>query len=242
MLIGAFSGGKDSTAMALRMAELGWEAELLFNVVGNEFPDLLAHVKRIAEMTGYKLSPTLPPKGGLHERILEKATIPNSRMRWCTRELKIGPTQDFLLAHPGSTLCVGLRADEETREGIYGDVADYRYPLREWGWGLKEVNGYLEERRICVPRRTNCPLCYGQRLSEWWILWKEHPEIFAEGEAIEAATGHTFRSPSRDTWPAPLIDLKSRFETGDTPRGIVSLPLFGEYDSTGSGVCRVCEL
>ncbi len=242
MLVSAFSGGKDSTCMVLRQAELGESGELLFNVVGNEFPDLLSHVKRIAGITGWKLTPTVPAHGGLHDRILEQATIPNARMRWCTRELKIEPTQAYLLAHPGSTLCVGLRADEEAREGIYGDVASYRYPLREWGWGLKDVNAYLEEKRICVPRRTNCPLCYGQRLSEWWILWKEHPELFAEGEAIEATTGHTFRSPSRDTWPASLHDLKSRFEAGDTPRDVISLPLFGEYDTKGSGVCRVCEL
>jgi hypothetical protein len=240
MLIKAFSGGKDSTVMALRMAELGERGTLLFNVVGNEFDDLLVHVKRVAELCDEPLSVTLPPKGGLHDRITQQSAIPNAFQRWCTRELKIEPTLAFLAQHPGSTLCVGLRADEEDRQGIYGDVANYRYPLKEWGWGLTQVNDYLDAREICVPRRTNCPLCYGQRLAEWWLLWKEHPEIFAEGEALEAKTGHTFRSPSRDTWPAALASLRSRFEKGDTPRGITALPLFDDYEVSGD-VCRVCR-
>lgn len=238
----AFSGGKDSSALCLRMAESGEAVDgLLFNVVGGEFDDLLPHVRRVAEMTGYRLIPTFPRLGLLHDRIKQQKAIPNQWQRWCTRELKIEPTIAFLAAHPGSTLCVGLRADEEERQGIYGDVANYRYPLKEWGWSEKDVLAYLEKRGVCVPRRTNCPLCYGQKLAEWWLLWKEHPELFAEGEALERETGHTFRSPGRDTWPAALAELRQRFEAGDTPRGIKSLPLFGTYEASGD-VCRVCSL
>jgi PP-loop superfamily ATP-utilizing enzyme len=244
MLVAAFSGGKDSTAMVLRLAELGEAGVLLFNVVGNEFPDLLAHVRRVAGLAGWPLELTTPGFG-LYERIRHYEALPNQWQRWCTRELKIEPTVAWLKAHPGSTLCVGLRADEppDERGGIYGPYAEYRYPLREWGWGLKEVRGYLEARGVCVPRRTNCPVCYAQRLSEWWLLWKEHPELFAEGEALEALTGHTFRSPGRDTWPAELRELRERFEAGKAPRGIRPLPLFGDYDVTDTpGVCRVCSL
>ncbi len=240
-LVTAFSGGKDSTALALRQAELGERGTLLFNIVGGEFADLLDHVQRVAALTGWPLQCTLPPKGGLHERIRAQAHIPNAWQRWCTRELKIEPTLAFLAQHPGSTLSVGLRADEEERGGIYGDVANYRYPLREWGWTEKDVLAYLDKRGICVPRRTNCGLCYGQKLAEWWLLWKEHPDLFAQGVALENATGHTFRSPSRDTWPAALRELAQRFEAGETPRGIRSLPLFGEYEVSGD-VCRVCRL
>ena len=238
----AFSGGKDSTALALRASETGEPCDgLLFNVVGGEFDNLLPHVNRVAEMTGYRLIPTMPPKGGLLDRIKQNKAIPNQWQRWCTRELKIEPTLAFLAEHPGSTLCVGIRADEETREGIYGDVANYRYPLKEWGWGVKDVLAYLDKRGVCVPRRTNCPLCYGQKLAEWWLLWKEHPELFAEGEKLEELTGHTFRSPQRDTWPAALKELRQRFEAGDAPKGIHTLPLLNTYEVSGD-VCRVCSL
>lgn len=240
-LISAFSGGKDSTAMVLRQAEQGEQGTLLFNVVGGEFVDLLDHVKHVAELTGWPLVATLPRRGGLHERIKEQAAIPNQWQRWCTRELKIEPTLEYLAKHPGSTLCVGLRADEEERQGIYGDVANYRYPLREWGWTEADVLAYLDKRGVCVPRRTNCPLCYGQKLAEWWLLWKEHPDLYAEGVALEELTGYTFRSPGRDTWPAALTELAKRFEAGDTPRGIKSLPLFDSYEVSGD-VCRVCRM
>lgn len=240
--VAAFSGGKDSTAMVLRQAELGEAGILIFNVVGGEFDDLLPHVQRIAAMTGWALVPT-SPGFGLHERIRHYEAIPNTWQRWCTRELKIEPTIVYLKAHPGSILCVGLRADEEGRQGLYDDIAEYRYPLREWGWGIEDVTGYLQQRGVCIPRRTNCPLCYGQRLSEWHRLWSEHPELFAQGEAMEELTGHTFRSPSRDTWPASLTELRARFEAGDTPRGVKSLPLFNDYEyAEDRGVCRVCSL
>src|SRR5262245_37570017 len=238
----AFSGGKDSTALALRLAERGEGVDvMLFNIVGDEFDDLIPHIRRVADLTGFPL--VLTSAGfSLHEGIRRQGHIPNAWQRWCTRMLKIEPTIAYLEAHPGSTLLVGLRADEEARSGLYGDVADYRYPLREWGWGLEEVRRYLEQRGVCVPRRTNCSLCYGQRLSEWHRLWREYPERYAEGEAIEEATGHTFRGPNRDTWPASLKDLRARFEAGDVPRGVMSLPLFSEYDyAEDAGVCRVCR-
>lgn len=125
---------------------------------------------------------------------------------------------------------------------MWGDFATYRYPLREWGWGIEQVYGYLDARGVKVPDRTDCALCYDQRLSEWYRLWKEHPAIFARAEALEAKTGHTFRSPSRDTWPAALKDLRAEFERGRAPRGIVALPLFGDYAVEQSQRCRVCTM
>lgn len=100
----------------------------------------------------------------------------------------------------------------------------------------------IEQHNLTLPERGgNCPLCYGQRLSEWWLLWKRHPEIWELGKQIEAETGHTFRNPSRDTWPASLADMEKRFDAGETPRGIRSLPLLGTYEVKGE-MCRVCQL
>lgn len=41
----AFSGGKDSTAMAYLLAEQGEDFELLFTATDNELPGLRAHVE-----------------------------------------------------------------------------------------------------------------------------------------------------------------------------------------------------
>lgn len=243
MNVVAFSGGKDSTALALRMAELGERVDvLLYTATGNELPELRAHLERVAEMVGAPLvEPKAPTLDGL---IQEFHALPNWRQRWCTRMIKIEPCIAYLRAHPGATLCVGLRADEEERQGIYGEHATYRYPLREWGWGVGDVLRYCAERGVRVPRRTDCALCYGQRLSEWYELWRDHPAEYAKGVAYEAATGHTFRSDGRDSWPASLVELGNRFASGEVPRGARPAKdqptLFGDDDDTPVA-CRVCR-
>jgi PP-loop superfamily ATP-utilizing enzyme len=241
-LVLAFSGGKDSTAMALGMAERGETFTLLFNVTGDELPDLVAHVARVRDLTGMPLEVT-SAGFSLAQQIEHYHALPNQNMRWCTRELKIEPTVAWLSSRSGSTLCVGLRADEDAREGaatLYGPAITYRRPLREWGWGEAQVLAYLKAKGVTVPDRTDCALCYDQRLGEWYRLWREHPERYAKGEALEALTGHTFRSPTRDTWPASLREMRERFEAGDVPRTVRTLPLFGEYEERPRRRCRVC--
>lgn len=233
----AFSGGKDSTAMALLLAERGEDFVLLFTPAGNELPELYDHVADIARLVAREL--VQPPNESLAFWIDHHQALPNHRMRWCTRQIKIEPCIAWLARRPGTRLCVGLRADEEARTGLYGDHCTYRYPLREEGWQEADVWSYLARRGVTVPARTNCAVCYGQRLSEWWELWKERPDEYAKGEAWEQQTGHTFRSAERDTWPASLAELRGRFERGDVPRGVeLNASLFEDAPKP----CRVCTL
>lgn len=173
--------------------------------------------------------------GTLNGLIEQYQALPNWRQRWCTRVLKIEPCLAFLAQHQPATLYVGLRADEPEREGIYGDAATYRYPLREWEWGVEDVWAYLNERGVCIPRRTDCARCYDQRLVEWKKLYELYPDIYAEAEAQELAIGATFRSPGRDTWPAPLRELRVEFVNGRKVRGET------QYDAEKEA-CRVCSL
>jgi 3'-phosphoadenosine 5'-phosphosulfate sulfotransferase (PAPS reductase)/FAD synthetase len=116
-----------------------------------------------------------------------------------------------------------------------------RYPLREWGWGVEDVWRYLAQRGITIPARTDCAWCYGQRIIEWKRLWEQHPEVYAEAEAMEAETGHTFRSAGRDTWPAPLKELRAEFERGRKVKGERRVEL-SMFDEPEQGKCRVCSL
>jgi hypothetical protein len=235
-----FSGGKDSTATVLRMHELGERVdELLFTPTGDEPEDCIEHINKIVAMVGKPL--VTPENKPLSFWIDFFNALPNWRQRWCTRLIKIEPCIRYLEANPGSTLCVGLRADEEERGGLYGPYATYRYPLREWGWGIKEVYGYLASRSIVVPKRTDCKRCYGQRIGEWWRMWKYSPADYASAEADEKKTGFTFRSAGRDTWPAPLSELRAQFESGRLPRGMKLNVIDTEEDDTPRA-CRVCSL
>ncbi len=214
-LILAFSGGKDSTAAVLRCAELGLKFRLLYTPTGNELPSVREHISHVQGVVGMPLVDINSPS--LEQLIEEQRCLPNFRMRFCTRMIKIEPVLDWL-RHNGEdvVMAIGLRADEEGRLG--GDYpCEVWHPLREWGWGIKEVLEYNACRGVAVPERTDCAVCYYQTLSEWHSLWENYPEEYAKGEEWETRIGHTFRSPQRDSHPAALVDLRKEFEAGYKP-------------------------
>lgn len=231
-LICGFSGGKDSTAMVLAMHEAGEDFELLFTPTGDELPDLRAHLDKVSSIIGKPI--ITPPGPNLPDLIHTMNALPNFRMRWCTRLIKIQPCVAYLKQHPGSVLCVGLRADEEERQGLYGEYATYRYPLREWGWDESAVLSYCGKKDVMPPPRTDCACCPYQRLADWFWLWRKWPTYWERCKQWEEQTGHTFRSSQRDTWPAALKDLEKEFEKGRKIRG---------YDiDSDVAPCRVCRL
>jgi len=78
-LVAAFSGGKDSTAMVLKMHTLGMSADLLFTPAHNEPQDLFTHIKRIAALTGWPLIELKAPT--LLSLIRHWNALPNHRQR-----------------------------------------------------------------------------------------------------------------------------------------------------------------
>lgn len=96
---------------------------------------------------------------------------------------------------------------------------------------MPEVVGYLEQRGVCIPERTDCARCPYQRLGEWRNLYQKHPEVYWHAAGQEEQIGATFRSPGRDAWPAGLKDLAAEFDRGRKLR---------EYKRATT--CRVCAL
>lgn len=233
----ALSGGKDSTAMAvaLREREPGTPHVYVCTPTGDELPEMYLHWRALSKRLGRQIIPIVG--GTLKSVCADENALPNWRMRFCTRRLKIEPFRAWVLRHLPAVSYVGLRADEEGREGVDYGFAELsqRFPLREWGMGLPEVVAFLCERGIEIPRRTDCASCFFQTLAEWWMLWREYPELYADAEAEEERYGYTFRSPGRDTWPAALKDLRKEFESGRLPRR-------AGPDALRSATCRVCTL
>jgi 3'-phosphoadenosine 5'-phosphosulfate sulfotransferase (PAPS reductase)/FAD synthetase len=233
----ALSGGKDSTAMALRLKQIEPRDYIyVCTPTGNELPEMFEHWKRLGEMLGKPLTPVVG--GTLTGLIAQQNALPNWRQRWCTRMLKIEPYAAWLLKQGGEiTSYVGLRADEEERAGVVYPGIINRFPMREWGWGINDVFRYLNGLNVVIPKRTDCAWCFFQRIGEWWDLWRDYPEIYAQGEAQEEKIGHTFRSPGKDTWPIGLKELREKFETGHIPTGADLQPnLFNQAK------CRECTL
>lgn len=234
----ALSGGKDSTAMALRLRETcpAMNFTYVCTPTGDEVPELWAHWKELENLLGKPLI-YIRAKKDLNELIEHFKALPNWRQRWCTRMLKIEPYRAWLLNHLPAISYVGLRADEPERHGAdFQNIpnVEVKFPMREWGWGISEVRRYLQTRAVDVPQRTDCARCFFQRLPEWQDLWERHPDIYASAEAQETTTGHTFRSPSRDSYPASLADMRKEFESG-------RLPVY-QRDLFAKTKCRVCSL
>lgn len=96
----ALSGGKDSTAMALRLHELNPDIpyQYVITPTGNELPPMIDHWNHLAVLLGTKL--TVVSSGFSLTGLIEKQlAIPNHRARWCTRILKIEPYQKYLLSN-----------------------------------------------------------------------------------------------------------------------------------------------
>lgn len=239
----ALSGGKDSTAMALRLKELNPTTDYTYvcTPTGDELPEMFAHWRKLGDMLGKRIVPIMG--GTLNSLVKEQNCIPNYARRFCTRMLKIEPYAAWLMqqkeSHSDICSYVGLRADEPEREGgDYSKVPGVQmvFPMRDWGWGLSDVVGYLRQRGVEIPKRTDCARCFYQRLSEWYELWVNHPEIYADIERQEDEIGHTWRSPGRDTWPAALKDLRKEFESGRKIRG------YTPGDFKDDAKCRVCRI
>ena len=230
----ALSGGKDSTAMALHLAETEpREYVYVCTPTGDELPGMEEHWTRCEEILGKPIE-RVTSGYSLVDLTKREKMLPNWRARFCTRMLKIAPFQWFLGQHLPATMYVGLRADEDERSGYENDLPLFvtlRYPLREAGWTEADVWKYLEERDVCIPERTDCARCFYQTLHEWWLLWERHPEIYESAVDDERRTGHTYRSPQRDSWPAGLALLRKRFEAGNKP---------GQRKRRGG--CRTCTL
>jgi hypothetical protein len=231
------SGGKDSTALALRLAEVEPRDYIyICTPTGNEPAEMVAHWERLECLLQ---RPLVRLSAGTLEGLIEaQNALPSHRMRWCTRKLKIEPTIAYVKAHAPAVLYVGLRADEEQREGIYGGDVRSDFPFRRWGWSESDVWDYLHRRGVTIPYRTDCEWCYDQTLREWRKLWRDNPESYERAAQWEDRTGHTFRSPGRDTQPAPLRLLGTKFASGFIPRGDTDQINLFEPDAK----CRACSL
>lgn len=213
------SGGKDSTALAFMLKEREPQTDWTYicTPTGDESPEMVGHWMSLEMALGKPLIPITNPKAPNLDALIDiQEMLPNFRARFCTRLLKIEPTIAWCVKNTPVLMHVGLRADEDEREGIYGDLVKSRFPFREWGIGVHGVLGYCkylgEQYGIVIPERTDCLKCYHQRIEEWWNFWRDYPERFWKAVLQEKKYGHTFRSPGRDTWPVSLEGLAEEFQ------------------------------
>lgn len=216
----SFSGGKDSTAMLLRMIELGEHIdEVIWCDTYKEFPAMYRHVervKRIAEGAGIKFTTLQSEKDFDYYMFDHKVKRRNHnavqrdglswagpRMRWCTSKLKTDVISKYfreLCATHNVIQCIGIAADEEYRlERASNQRDDHRHPLVEWGWTEADCleycynHGFDWEGLYKLFGRVSCWCCPLQPLAELRKLKEHFPELWEELKAMDKRTWRNFR-------------------------------------------------
>lgn len=239
------SGGKDSVCMALMLREREPRPyNYVYTPTGDELPEMVAHMRKVESLLGQEV---IRVANGTLKSVSEQAgMLPNCHARFCTRILKIKPFGAFVQQAQPAICYVGLRADEDDREGTRpgGDSAGIDakvrqdFPLQRWGIELDDVFAYLREREVVIPARTDCARCPYQTLGEWYNLWLHHPTVYADAENDESVFEHTYRSPTGNhgPWPHDLKSLRLEFEGGRIPTRSLNMM------EKRRGMCRACNM
>lgn len=188
----AFSGGKDSTALALLFPD----AIPVFTDTKWEHKEVYDHIAKFERVTGREVIRIINEKypGGLPEYIKHSKFFPNHAARYCTREFKIEPMNRYLSGRLPAELLIGLRADEPASERV-GNLTDIdgltiRYPMREMGVNLSGVLRICLENDL-LPRypaymaRGGCIGCFYKRKAQVTAMVHLAPEETAELQRLE---------------------------------------------------------
>lgn len=228
------SGGKDSAALAVfvRQNYPDLDVEYFFTDTGKELPEVYEFLGRLEGFLGKPIA-RLNPRRDFDFWLREyKHFLPSAQTRWCTRQLKLAPFEQWirpmLAAGDTVTTYVAIRADEEYREGYTSkhENLKVRLPFREAGIDKKNVMDILESSGVGIPKyydwrsRSGCTFCFFQQKIEWVRLKERHPEAFEEAKNYEK---NALEHGSPFTWtqgepldelekPARIIQIVTDFE------------------------------
>jgi len=199
--VACLSGGKDSTALAIYMRDRVPEMEYVFTDTGKELPETYEYLRRVEVFLARPIVRLNSESDFDHWLTMYGGYLPSSRMRWCTRMLKIRPLERYLGDDP-TFMYIGIRADED-REGYISTKPNITpiYPFKEDGITKDDVFRILEEAGLGLPAyyewrtRSGCYFCFFQRKREWVGLMQMHPDLFELAksyEKVDPVTGQRF--------------------------------------------------
>lgn len=176
----SYSGGMDSTALAIWAKQQGYEITLHFADTGAELPETLWFIPRVAKELDAKL---IVYSGATFFQILiKRGYLPSWRVRWCTKELKIK-----VLPHDAA---IGICANESHR--MQGSFR----PLVDAGIDEDEAVNICKKKNLINPiygwrTHSSCFCCPFQRKSDWLGMAKKHPNLYELSEEWENYSAST---------------------------------------------------
>lgn len=191
------SGGQDSTAMTIRLLELGCPVDyIVFSDTGLEHDDMYEYIDKLDEFFKRKYNKgilRLYPKHSFEHWTFGKTTkgekigmirgtprvaIPcfwrrEAKEYPLTRWLKEKGIKDFI-KYVGYT-------STETKRASGMEEFNYQAPLIDWGWDEQDVQKYLKENQMENKlyqhfSRTGCAVCPKQRIDAKYMIWKHYPK------------------------------------------------------------------
>src|ERR1700754_1369425 len=193
------SGGRDSAALAvfMRQARPDLHLEYFFTDTGKELPEVYEFLGRLEGFLGRPILRLNPDRDFDFWLTEYKNFLPSPQTRWCTRQLKIKPFEEWLRpalkAGQRINSYVAIRSDEDYREGYISppDNLKVHLPFRSAGIDKAAVTELLEAAGVGLPdyyrwrSRSGCTFCFYQQKIEWARLLDEHPEAFEEARRYE---------------------------------------------------------
>ena len=225
------SGGKDSSALAVYLRERVPDMEYFFCDTGAELPETYEYLTRLEVTLGKPIERLNAQRGFDHWFEVYRGALPSPQMRWCTKNMKIKPIEEWIGDEPAVSY-VAIRNDEANRKGYISTKPNIEsvFPFIEDGIDHAGVMQILEDAGIGLPAyyewrtRSGCYFCFYQRKAEWIGLADRHPDLFERAVAIEekvlldagvngdAHFGDRAMRGRQYTWSASetLLELRSR--------------------------------
>ncbi len=231
----SLSGGKDSTAMLLKMIENNMQIDIiLFCDTGLEFPQMYEHLDKLEKHIGRKITRIKAKqdfeylfsehkiKRKRSEKFIEKyGEIKNGygwagpRMRWCTSKLKDLPREQFLqklrqeydvIEYIGIAVDEGYRLNRERNQN-----PNHIHPLVDWNMTEADCLEYCYSKGFDwgglykIFHRVSCWCCPLQSLDELRKLHDNFPELWKKLEYWDSITWRKFRADYT------VLELEKRF-------------------------------
>ena len=215
----AFSGGKDSTALALVLQERGIPYTAVFMDTSWEHPLTYGYVWGAAErfLRGRLTILRSSRYDGFMDLVVRRKMIPGKTTRFCTQELKIFPLWDYLAGIDDDEITVyqGVRAEESlprlrggprdvvpegTEGGHYRPAYVIERPL--FHWSARDVFE-VHRRHGVEPNplykigagRVGCHPCIFVNHRELRLLLKNDPSMLDRLRAVERAASESGNNP-----------------------------------------------
>ena len=234
----SLSGGKDSTAMLLRMLEEGMPVDIiLFCDTGMEFPGLYRHIDKLEKYIGrpitrlkadhdfdYYFFEYMPKRRNPELMGRRGFSWGRPHNRWCTAVLKTRIINRYLQKLSEEYTLeqyIGIAADEPQR------IRDFHYPLVDWGMTEADCLAYCKERGFDwdglydIFHRVSCWCCPLQSFDEFRKLRKHFPELW---ERLRYMDDHTWRKITKN-YSVEQFEKRFAFEDECLAKG---LPIKGK--------------